>query len=425
MPQSPQVPDWAKGLDVKPAGSGRSGGAGPNTGAAGGPVGSAVLPPETNTTPTPFSDLLVNALPWLGGTVGGAIGGAGGTVAGFGVGGFPGAVGGAALGGAAGEGLKKTIDALRGKPLRPSVSADAADIGIAAAEQGGAEIVGQGVGAVAKPLGRYVMGKAVKPTLSQLTAYRTDTKAIAETMLKAGANVTEGSVSRLEGLLSATQKELEDAIALRAGTPISPHDVVAPVASVRAKFGNQVAPTSDLKAIDQVSDEFLHHPNFPSQYPIGPAHAGLPKVTRDLSVAEAQELKKGTYRALRGKYGEQGSASVEAQKGIARGLRQAIEDEVPSVAGMNAKEAELMAAIDAAGRRVALSGGADPIGLGWATHNPATFVAHVLVKSPASRGLLARGLYDVAAKQAGVSANALRAAMHALVSIAEPDGSEP
>lgn len=406
-----------------PVSTGRGGGAGPNAGAGpgAGPVGTTVMPPEPTSKATSFADLLTSALPWLGGTVGGAIGGIGGTVAGFGVGGVPGAVGGAALGGAAGESARKTIDALRGKPLRPSAGADAADIGMAAVEQGGAELAGQGLAAAAKPAGRWLMGKAVKPSLSQLENYRTDTKAIANTMLKAGSNVTDAGVSRLDGLLSATQKDLDHALSLRTDTPIKPHDVVAPVAAVRAKFGNQVNPTADLKAIDQVSEEFMHHPNFPGQYPIQNAAQAavnpLPKVTRDLSLSEAQELKKGTYRALRGKYGEQGSAEVEAQKGIARGLREAIERELPSVKGMNAKEAELMAAIDAAGRRVALAGGSDPIGLGWATHNPATFVAHVLLKSPASRGFLALGLYDIAAKQAGVSANALRAALHALVSV--------
>jgi hypothetical protein len=61
-----------------------------------------------------------------------------------------------------------------------------------------------------------------------------------------------------------------------------------------------------------------------------------------MGAADAQAMKQGTYRVLRGKFGEQGSASVEAQKALARGLKEEIASQFPEIAKLNADESRLL-----------------------------------------------------------------------------------
>jgi hypothetical protein len=61
-----------------------------------------------------------------------------------------------------------------------------------------------------------------------------------------------------------------------------------------------------------------------------------------MNASDAQTMKQGTYRVLAGKYGEQGSAAVEAQKALARGLKEEIANQFPEINGLNAAESKLL-----------------------------------------------------------------------------------
>ena len=61
-----------------------------------------------------------------------------------------------------------------------------------------------------------------------------------------------------------------------------------------------------------------------------------------MGAADAQAMKQGTYRVLAGKYGEQGSATVEAQKALALGLKEEIAAQFPEVSDFNAAESKLL-----------------------------------------------------------------------------------
>jgi hypothetical protein len=61
-----------------------------------------------------------------------------------------------------------------------------------------------------------------------------------------------------------------------------------------------------------------------------------------MNASDAQAMKQGTYRVLAGKYGEQGSASVEAQKALARGLKEEIATQFPEIGNLNAQESQLL-----------------------------------------------------------------------------------
>jgi hypothetical protein len=109
-----------------------------------------------------------------------------------------------------------------------------------------------------------------------------------------------------------------------------------------------VSPTKDLGAIKGVADDFAAHPNLPA----GDA----------IPVQQAQEMKKGTYKVLSKKYGEAGSAETEAQKGLARGLKEEVANAVPGVEGLNAEESKLMTTLDVAERRALLEMNKNPVG---------------------------------------------------------------
>ncbi len=89
-----------------------------------------------------------------------------------------------------------------------------------------------------------------------------------------------------------------------------------------------------------------------------------------MPVQLAQQIKQGTYQQLRDKYGEMGSAQTEAQKAIARGLKEEIERAVPEVVGPNAQASDLWNAINVAQRRSFMEGNKNPMGLAPLAHHP-------------------------------------------------------
>lgn len=345
-------------------------------------------------------------LPTIGGAVGGVIGGIGGTVGGLGVGGVPGAIGGAALGGATGEAWKQLAHRALGDGDAPTTPGAAAkDIALQGGAQGAMEGTGQALVSVAAKAAPALMQSAVKP------AYKTVEKAVksqemprvVKTLLDHGINVTESGIGKLNDLLSATNAQIKDIIA-NSTAKVYPEAVADTAQGVIQQAGQQVAPVADQAAAEGVVDQFMR------------VHGGAPILpARPLSVQDAQALKQGTYRAIgqRG-YGEVKGAATEAEKALARGLKEGIEAAHPEVKGLNAREGALIEAKDAIAKRVALAANRDPAGLGWIAENPKSFVAFVLSRSPGVKSALARGLYQTAEKMSGVPANLIRAGVQAL-----------
>jgi hypothetical protein len=140
-----------------------------------------------------------------------------------------------------------------------------------------------------------------------------------------------------------------------------------------------------------------------------------------MSVPEAQAMKTGTYAQLKAKaYGELKGADIEAQKAIARGLKEEIASEAQKygidIAAANAREGAAITARDAVAKRVAMAGNRVPAGLAWLAHNPVTFLLAISERSPVVKSLLARGLYQQAGSIAKVSPQAIRIAVAAVAS---------
>lgn len=356
-----------------------------------------------------WTDTAVDWIPAVAGAAGGIIGGIGGTAFGMGVGGAPGAIGGAALGGAAGEATKQLVNQARGAPAPTSHGDAAASIGAQAAIQGGAEATGVGVGKAMSAVAPWVMQSAVKPTISMLKEYGTTAPKLVQTLFDEGINVTEGGLAKLQKLFEATNDQIRAAVQGASGQ-IDKKVVAARALPTAQKIAQQVNPTRDLQAVGDTVQEFLDHPVYTGN---------------TLSVPEAQAMKVGTYQQIGKKYGEVSSAAIETQKALARGLKEEIAAEVPGIAGLNTKDSELMAALDAVGRRVALSGNKDPIGFAWVAAHPTTFIAALFDRSPAVKSMLARGLYQGAGAAAKVSPQLIRVAVTALSTAAPGDEPAP
>jgi hypothetical protein len=219
---------------------------------------------------------------------------------------------------------------------------------------------------------KKLMQSALKPTIKQLKSG--DAEVAVNTLLGNGINATKGGVNKLRALIDDTNSQIADKIQ-NSGATIDKQQVLNALADVRGKFSNQVSPTSDLSAIQGVADDFANHPSFPGN---------------DIPVRDAQALKQGTYKVLSKKYGQLGSADTEAQKGLARGLKEQIANAVPEVSGLNAKESDLIRTLGVTERRALMDMNKNPMGLAALAHNPASWAMFMADKSALFKSLAAR-----------------------------------
>lgn len=240
--------------------------------------------------------------------------------------------------------------------------------------------VGGAVGKLGSPLveasGRRLMASALKPSTSDIPAGQ---RAV-QTLLDEGINVTRGGVEKMKGRISSLNDEIDAIIANSQGT-VDRSQVVAALRDVRDRFMNQVTPQGDIAAIKGARDAFLNHPAL--------------KGISDIPVQLAQKLKQGTYKSLGSKsYGEVGGASQEAQKAMARALKEGIATAEPRVAAINAREGDLINAAELAAQRVAQQGNTNIGGLAPLADTGTGVLAFLADKNALVKSLLARALYS-------------------------------
>jgi hypothetical protein len=229
-----------------------------------------------------------------------------------------------------------------------------------------------------KDAGRSLMQSAVKPSLQDLRSG--DAAKGIETMLKQGYNPTEGGVQAMQGKIDALGNEISGAIA-NSNAMINKNAVASRLNDALAKFRTQVNPQADLATIEDAWSKFLAHPDL----------AG--KTT--MPVQLAQSMKQGTYRALGDKpYGELSGAATEAQKQLARGLKEEISAAVPQVSGINQLQGELLNAKSIAERRALMSGNRNPLSLGLLAPTDMKTIGFLADKSDILKAYLARMLYS-------------------------------
>jgi hypothetical protein len=282
---------------------------------------------------------------------------------------------------AAYEGGGRVTDAAAKVGMSPKVAAGAgyaANVGLQTLPMLLGGEVAKGASLAFQAEGKRMMQSALKPTLETLRTGKAG-KAI-DTMLEEGINVTPGGVDKLQDKISGLNQQIKQLIQNSPAT-VDKSKVANTLQDALTKFEKQVTPQSDVAAIQKAWDEFLNHPLLVGK--------------QDIPVNLAQELKQGTYRSLGDKsYGELKGADIEAQKTLARGLKEEIAKAVPQVQPLNAEESKLLNALNVAERRVLMDANKNPAGLGWLTTNPAKFVGFMADRSPLFKSLIARMLYS-------------------------------
>jgi len=316
-----------------------------------------------------------------------------------------------------GEGSK--IIAGAGVPMGPVSEVAQAGKGVSGALRSGAESIYQ---------------KALKPGQKYIKTYE---DAI-ETLLNKGISISSGGLDKLHGRLTALNQGIARVIENSDAT-IDKHAVAAKLYDTLSDFGEQVTPKTDLGVIAEKWKEFLNHPIFTGkEVPVKRAdqlrpgvESTLRKVAADqpgpriantieqvageipgrfsdpfprqippstavneIPVQKAQRMKQATYRVLKGKYGEEGSAATEAQKALARGLKEEIAKAVPEVRPLNAEETKLLNALPMVERRVLNSGNKNPQGLaGLVVMNPVAWTNFMADRSDLFKSLIARMMW--------------------------------
>lgn len=234
---------------------------------------------------------------------------------------------------------------------------------------------------VAAPLmekgARSLMASALKPSPQAWKAG--DAATAIDTLLTEGINPTMGGVAKLKDKVGLLNDEITQIIANSPAT-VQKSDVGMRLVDTLNQAKKQVNPQTDLDAIKKAWMDFRNHPDL-----IG---------KQDIPIQLAQEMKQGTYRQLNKKYGEAGTADTEAQKALARGLKEEIALAEPNVAKINAMESALIKTLDIAERRAVMDMNKNPGGLAWLSSNPATWAAFIADKSAAFKSIAARMMYQ-------------------------------
>lgn len=233
---------------------------------------------------------------------------------------------------------------------------------------------------ISQTIPEKLMQSALKPTQKQLESGKAATAV--KTMLEEGINPTQIGVKKLENKITDINNQIVNKIGTSTGT-VSKTDVLRYLDDIETKKLKQVNPSDDIAAINKVRQEFMAY-----NQPI------IKTTSQTIPVQLAQELKQGTYSALKKKYGQLGSTEVEAQKTLARGLKEKVGEAVPEVIGLNKKESELIDTLDVVERRALMELNKNPAGLALLTESPQQFAAFMADKSALFKSLLARGIYN-------------------------------
>jgi len=259
--------------------------------------------------------------------------------------------------------------------------------------------------AALKQTARNTMQSALKPPIAAQMrgtgmGRPSEAAQAVDTLLNEGINVTRGGMEKMQGRIASLNNDIKAKI-VGSNAIVNKQAVAWRLQKVMDDFTKQVTPTSDIAQIQKAWDEFLDHPLLQGN---------------DIPVQLAQELKQGTYKSLGDRaYGELKSAEIEAQKTLARGLKEEIAAAVPEVRKLNAEESKLLNTLSLVERRVLQEANKNPIGLGWLTTSPTKFAGWMADRSPLFKSLVARMLNTASeivpkaatpGKVAGVSAKA-------------------
>lgn len=250
---------------------------------------------------------------------------------------------------------------------------------------------------IAERPARWLMQSAIKPVQADRESGAA-AQAIG-TMLRENISPTTGGMDKAAKLVRALNDTAERAVSQSPAT-VSVNSVGQRLQDTATKALTQVNPQEDVQTVKNVWDSFRSSPLIQGATDAGATSPGAAaQAAEDVSIPVqlAHALKKGTYRSLGGKaYGEVGSVSTEAQKALARGLREEVAAAVPEAADALKREATMMNVLDVARNRVILDANKNPMGLAALRigDNPLSALSFLADRSAYIKGLLARALFQ-------------------------------
>lgn len=254
----------------------------------------------------------------------------------------------------------------------------------------------RGAGRMAKPVAdrvsRGLYQSALKPTKAVLKDVRVPKGAepdaarriLVETALKERIPISPAGAKKVDTLMESLNAQVTAKLdeASAQGKTIDPTYVDEQIAAVAKDFTDQINAQPDLAAIGTVRQNFTTNPKVEQPiYPVeGEATAlqrhlragGSPQSFRPpvpdrapgpIPIKTAQAMKVNTYKGLRGKYGTERGATIEAEKAGARGLKEQIDIQAPEVAADNARMGSLIPLEEAIADAMRRRGNYDVFGL--------------------------------------------------------------
>jgi hypothetical protein len=221
-----------------------------------------------------------------------------------------------------------------------------------------------------------LMHSALKP--SSISPKKGD--AAVHTMLERGYNVSSGGLDSMRKRITGLNAEVAADIAPSTGK-VNKSDVAAYTQDAVKKFENRPEAVQAIDAAIEAEKKFINHP--------------MQTSGATMTVQDAQSMKQG-YQASIGErgYGELKTPATEMDKAIARGLREKVAQEVPSVAPKLAEEAELINAAKRLQHRMAVEANKNPLGLGALITQPWMMPVWMWDRSALGKSMLARQLYE-------------------------------
>ena len=207
-----------------------------------------------------------------------------------------------------------------------------------------------------------------------------------------GLYATKHGVEKLQSIIDGLNDQISSKIT-NSAEKVELKNVVNKLNDAKSKFLYSVNPQADISAIETAEKQFLEHPLFQNNQATGFIETSPAQIT-EIPVQLAQRMKQATYKSLGDKaYNEVGSASREAQKALARGLKEGVASKVSDVAELNAKEGKLLNAQDVIESAVHRASNRDIGGLMWMIENPLAALGAFADRSPNVKIALAKALY--------------------------------
>lgn len=244
---------------------------------------------------------------------------------------------------------------------------------------------------------KRLMMSAIKPAKSELES-GAGQRAV-NTMLEEGVNPTLNrtifgrGLDTLESKIGELNNQISTIIKNSQGT-VSKSQVIGYLDDLLNKAKYSFAPDSDIAAVQAVKDQFMSHPLLPKPTNTGLIETSATKVD-EIPIQLAQKLKQGTYKSIGTKnFNEIGGYTKEALRAGAKGLKEGVASAEPSVAALNAKEGDLINALDVAESRAYQALKNNPAGIAGLANDPAQFALMMADRSDAFKALIARMMYQ-------------------------------